>query len=128
MFIPMDDDLRAQLTQRAERLTELLPPAKADRIRSMTDEMNRDGGMSDARLTAFRQLLTGYSQPDDDDDSDASASPEEENRMAEEQLLSGANELARLLMVRMQTLLQRAEMAARRRNLDVVLIRKRGRT
>ena len=98
MFIPMDDDLRAQLTQRAER------------------------------LTAFRQLLTGYSQPDDDDDSDASASPEEENRMAEEQLLSGANELARLLMVRMQTLLQRAEMAARRRNLDVVLIRKRGRT
>lgn len=128
MFIPMDDDLRAQLTQRAERLTELLPPAKADRIRSMTDEMNRDGGMSDARLTAFRQLLTGYSQPDDDDDSDAGASPEEENRMAEEQLLSGANELARLLMVRMQTLLQRAEMAARRRNLDVVLIRKRGRT
>ncbi len=128
MFIPMDDDLRAQLTQRAERLTELLPPAKADRIRSMTDEMNRDGGMSDARLTAFRQLLTGYSQPDDDDDSDAGASPEEENRMAEEQLLSGANELARLLMVRMQTLLQRAEMAARRRNLDVVLTRKRGRT
>ena len=128
MFIPMDDDLRAQLTQRAERLTELLPPAKADRIRSMTDEMNRDGGMSDARLTAFRQLLTGYSQPDDDDDSDAGASPEEENRMAEEQLLSGANELARLLMVRMQTLLPRAEMAARRRNLDVVLTRKRGRT
>lgn len=128
MFIPMDDDLRAQLTQRAERLTELLPPAKADRIRSMTDEMNRDGGMPDARLTAFRQLLTGYSQPDDDDDSDAGASPEEENRMAGEQLLSGANELARLLMVRMQTLLQRAEMAARRRNLDVVLIRKRGRT
>lgn len=128
MFIPMDDDLRAQLTQRAERLTELLPPAKADRIRGMTDEMNRDGGMSDARLTAFRQLLTGYSQPDDDDDSDASASPEEENRMADEHLLSGVNELARLLMVRMQTLLQRAEMAARRQNLDVVLTRKRGRT
>lgn len=116
MFITMSDDLRAQITEKADRLMTLLPPRRAERIRAMMEEMNRDGGMEDTKLAAFRQTLDEYCRQDDDD---GSASPEEEYRISEEESRDrhAAFELARLLMVRMQTLLMRADMAEKRRNI-----------
>lgn len=114
MFVTMDSDLRAQIAGKAERLMTLLPPSRAAAVRAAVEAMNRDGGMEDTKLAAFRQLLAEYCRQDD-----GGASPEEEIRRDEEQSRDRrtAFELARLLMVRMQTLLMRAEMAQKRRNI-----------
>lgn len=105
MFVRISDPLRRRIAQQADRLLPLLPSREAEPLRLALEDMNREGGLEEARLIALQQMLHTQRQAEDpwqpEEEQEEQPDGEDEDKHQE----SGERTLTGLLMIRLHELL-----------------------